>query len=113
MQKWMVVSTLALVAGCGGKSFEPPPGLVEMAQKEPAPEPDPMREVTGQTVQRQPPPRAERVYQRPAKGQKAAALNRLRMVNQEASRDVFDGYFTGATINYRWREGEIFDAILA
>src|SRR3954470_20684692 len=41
------------------------------------------------------------------------ALARLREANKEASRSVFDGYFTGATVNFRWRPGEVYDVVLA
>jgi type IV secretory pathway VirB9-like protein len=41
------------------------------------------------------------------------ALARLREANKEASRSVFDGYFTGATVNFRWKPGEVYDVVLA
>ena len=31
----------------------------------------------------------------------------------QASRDVFDGYFTGAKVSFRWRDGEVYNLVLA
>lgn len=51
---------------------------------------------------------------RPSKGQdRRSVLQRLRDANKEASRDVFDGYFTGAKVNFRWRDGEVYNIVLA
>ena len=52
-------------------------------------------------------------FEAPASGHAASVAARLRQANKEATRTVFDGYFTGATVNFRWQPGEVYDVILA
>lgn len=53
------------------------------------------------------------IYSSAVRNSGSSVLARLKAANAEASRDVFDGYFSGASLKFRWREGEVYNATMA
>src|SRR5689334_6623069 len=88
------------VSACATQPRQQPADLIPMKQIKTDPKP---QGVDQNPIKYEPPPR----------DRARSALDRLREANQEASRDVFDGYFTGAKVNFRWRDGEVYNLVLA
>jgi type IV secretion system protein TrbG len=97
MHKALLLALPLALAACAA---QPPPQTTPMRQAQSPAQPQGMMENPVRFVP-------------PEKGRGQTALQRLRDANREASRDVFDGYFTGAKVSFRWRDGEVYNLVLA